>query len=553
VVLEAGVTSLTSCARGRGAPVSRHKVWAGKRQPLPSARSRRRARIWEGQGPRRERAQRAQPKASTRARPEQVGGGQQDFNKIRETVTGQTGTSFTVFGYDNDQLLTCASWTSCSGSSAANALRLTRDPQRGGLITQIALGNTTETLGYNTFGELARQTSSYSASPIADITYDAAGVERDKLGRIVQKTEVVLGVTKVYQYTYDALRRLTDVTVNGVLEEHFEYDANGNRTAGYKAGVGTWTGTYDDQDRLLTYGPWVFTYTANGELETKTNTETDEEWLFQYDALGNLLSVGLPNGDLVEYLVDGMGRRIGKMKNGVLLKQWVYRDALKPVAELDGSGALVAQFAYGSKGNVPDYVRRGAATYRVISDHLGSPRHVVNVADPNDVPFQASYSSFGEVAGAGLDWMPFGFAGGIYDGDSGLVRFGARDYESMIGRWVSKDPMRFDAGDGPNIYVYAGNDPINFIDENGRFIAPLLCAYYMWRYSETLEECRCQVRDACAGDNFFTDECQSGSGGFYGTAVFNCIRNKDPGAAVGLGQHCTAFSVGGAIGGTRPR
>ena len=87
-----------------------------------------------------------------------------DFNKIRETVTGASGTSSTVLGYDNDQLLTCASWTSCSGTSATNALRLTRDPQRGGLITQIALGNTTETLGYNTFGELARQTSTHSAS-----------------------------------------------------------------------------------------------------------------------------------------------------------------------------------------------------------------------------------------------------------------------------------------------------------------------------------------------------------------------------------------------------
>ncbi len=82
--------------------------------------------------------------------------------------------------------------------------------------------------------------------------------------------------------------------------------------------------------------------------------------MFQYDALGNLLTVGLPNGDLVEYLVDGMGRRVGKKKNGVLLKQWVYRDALKPVAELDGAGALVAEYAYGSKGNVPDYVVRGA-------------------------------------------------------------------------------------------------------------------------------------------------------------------------------------------------
>jgi len=111
-----------------------------------------------------------------------------------------------------------------------------------------------------------------------------------------------------------------------------------------------------------------YTYTANGELETKTNRDTGEAWLYQYDALGNLLTVGLPNGDLIDYLVDGMGRRVGKKKNGVLLKQWLYRDALKPVAELDGSGNLVSEFVYGSKSNVPDYVVRGGATYRVISD-----------------------------------------------------------------------------------------------------------------------------------------------------------------------------------------
>jgi RHS repeat-associated protein len=210
-----------------------------------------------------------------------------------------------------------------------------------------------------------------------------------------------------------------------------------------------------------------YTYTANGELETKTNRTTGEAWLFQYDALGNLLTVGLPNGDLVEYLVDGMGRRVGKKKNGVLLKQWIYRDALKPVAELDGAGNLVSEFVYGAKGNVPDYVRRGGNTYRVVSDQLGSPRYVVNVVNSGDVPFMASYSSFGVVTGPGLDWMPVGFAGGIYDGDSGLVRLGARDYDPSVGRWTAKDPIGFE-GDGPNFYVYVLNDPVNFLDSTGR-------------------------------------------------------------------------------------
>ncbi|MCB9610787.1 MAG: hypothetical protein H6716_29655, partial [Polyangiaceae bacterium] len=38
------------------------------------------------------------------------------------------------------------------------------------------------------------------------------------------------------------------------------------------------------------------------------------------------------------------------------------------------------------------------------------------------------------------DFVPFGFAGGIHDADTGLVRFGARDYDAVTGRWTSKDP-----------------------------------------------------------------------------------------------------------------
>jgi len=42
--------------------------------------------------------------------------------------------------------------------------------------------------------------------------------------------------------------------------------------------------------------------------------------------------------------------------------------------------------------------------------------------------------------------QPFGFAGGLRDPDTGLIRFGARDYEPQIGSWTNKDPMRSGAG-----------------------------------------------------------------------------------------------------------
>jgi len=54
------------------------------------------------------------------------------------------------------------------------------------------------------------------------------------------------------------------------------------------------------------------------------------------------------------------------------VRGFLYGDALNPVAELDGTGAVVARFVYGSRSNVPDYMVKGGTTYRIVSDHLGS-------------------------------------------------------------------------------------------------------------------------------------------------------------------------------------
>jgi RHS repeat-associated protein len=57
-------------------------------------------------------------------------------------------------------------------------------------------------------------------------------------------------------------------------------------------------------------------------------------------------------------------------------------------------------------------------------------------------------------------------AGGIFDKETGLTRFGARDYDAASGRWVQKDASGL--GGGANLYRYATNDPINEIDVTGR-------------------------------------------------------------------------------------
>jgi YD repeat-containing protein len=154
------------------------------------------------------------------------------------------------------------------------------------------------------------------------------------------------------------------VQLNGAAYETYSYDANGNRLTLEKPS-GTTTATYDDQDRLLTFGPWAYTYTPNGELLTKLNATTGEAWAYAYDVFGNLKRVDLPSGDVVEYLVDGQNRRVGKKRNGTLVKQWLYEDQLHPVAELDGAGNLVSRFVWASRKNAPDLVESGGVTYRV--------------------------------------------------------------------------------------------------------------------------------------------------------------------------------------------
>jgi RHS repeat-associated protein len=80
---------------------------------------------------------------------------------------------------------------------------------------------------------------------------------------------------------------------------------------------------------------------------------------------------------------------------------------------------------------------------------------------------QIDYDEFGNVTNdTNPGFQPFGFAGGLYDQDTKLVRFGARDYNPNIGRWTAKDPWLFNSGDTV-LYGYAFTDPVNLADPSG--------------------------------------------------------------------------------------
>jgi len=340
--------------------------------------------------------------------------------------------------YDGDGLLT-----------QAGDLKLTRNVVNG-LLTDTTLGAMTTHQSYNTFGELSQLIAKQSGAALLDIQYT-----RDKAGRITQQTEIIAGETIISTYAYDTAGRLVGVVKKGIPST-YSYDANGNRLSHDAV-----TGTYDAQDRLLTYGTNTYSYTANGEL--KTRTSGGQTTAYTYDVRGNLTAVTLPDGTKIEYLIDGRNRRIGKKVNGVKIQGLLYQSTLRPIAELDNKDNVVSRFVYATRINVPEYMIKGSVTYRIVTDHLGSPRLVVNTAT-GAIAQRIDYDAFGNITNdTNPGFQPFGFAGGLYDKDTKLVRFGARDYDAETGRWTAKDPIIF-RGKQANMYTYAANNPINRID-----------------------------------------------------------------------------------------
>ena len=371
-----------------------------------------------------------------------------DFRVTQITVNDQNPIAH---HYDADGLLT-----------QVGALTLHRDAQNG-LLTGMTLDGVSDSHTYNGFGEWIGHTVQAQGITLLRVAYT-----RDLLGRITRKVETVQGGTHREDYGYDPAGRLSEVKRNSVTVATYGYDANGNRTQVNGVPVAT----VDEQDRLLTHAGASYTHTANGELQSKT--VGGQTTRYDYDVLGNLRQVILPDGQTIDYPIDGRNRRIGKKINGILRQGFLYQDGLRPIAELDGNHQIVSRFVYATGGNAPDYLIKGGQTYRLIKDHLGSPRLVIDAVS-GTIAQRMDYDVWGRVT---LDtnpgFQPFGFAGGLYDRDTGLVRFGARDYDPETGRWTAKDPILFAGGD-TNLYGYVQNDPVNWVDPAG--LAKLGCRF----------------------------------------------------------------------------
>jgi RHS repeat-associated protein len=394
------------------------------------------------------------------------------------------------YGYDDDGLLT-----------QAGEMTIGLDPDTGSVVSS-KLGKVKETYGYDQeYGELKMMALSFNEQDLYQETFT-----RDELGRITNKKISPAGKKpSEFSYSYNPAGQLSTVHKDNELVSKYEYDFNGNPISKIRNGQSL-ASSYDSQDRLTSDSIRDYAYNPRGQLRLVTekdksdltngsngsngvngpnanNLARERQTQLSYDLVGNLLSVTLPDGKAIEYLTDGLNRRVAKKINGQLTEQYLYQSQLQIAALIDPNGHLVSRFVYGTKANVPEYMIKADRKYKIFSDHLGSPNLVIDT-ETGAIAQQIEYDEFGAVlSDSNPGFQPFGFAGGLYDRDTGLVRFGARDYDPQVGRWTSKDPIGFEGGD-TNLYGYVLNDPINMIDPNGE--SPLLVGAVIGAFVGTL-------------------------------------------------------------------
>jgi RHS repeat-associated protein len=220
--------------------------------------------------------------------------------------------------------------------------------------------------------------------------------------------------------------------------------------------------TYSDEDHLLTAGGAIYKYDLDGFLTTKTDVGVTS---YDYSSRGELLSVTLPDGRVIEYIHDPLGRRVAKKVDGTIVEKYFWQGLTRLLAVYDGSNNLLMRFEY-ADARMPVAMTKGGSTYYLTYDQVGSLRIVADAS--GNVLKLTDYDSFGNIINDSNPTfeVPFGFAGGLYDKDIGLIRFGYRDYDPDIGRWTAKDPIGFAGGD-TDLYGYCLGDPVNWVDPTG--------------------------------------------------------------------------------------
>lgn len=326
--------------------------------------------------------------------------------------------------------------------------------------------------------------------------------------------------------------------------------------------VGNWTSkttngtpqtrTHNAVNEITTLGGTPLTYDLDGDLTG------DGTYTYQYDEEHRLAGVTqiLPAVQAGQYQYDALSRRVEKIANptgGSPAVTLYFYDQARILEEEDPTFTTLATYVYGNYIDEVLTMTRGVSTYYyhqnalwsvlAVTDSAGNPVErydycggdtlqcgdpygTVSVTDGAFNPIPAN--SWGAPHSAiGNPWL---FTGRQFDEETGLYYYRARQYDSGKGRFLQRDPLQY--RDGPNMYEYVQDNPVNLRDPLG------LTAYYDEAYllnsfirglllkAWVQARATCTSSDGCHCDtSLIPTDCRSYRTLFYDAGCSNAVKN----------------------------
>jgi RHS repeat-associated protein len=392
--------------------------------------------------------------------------------KTKATYQDSTSTNYT---YDAGNRVTTIQEKDSGGAVTATITRtydgldrLTNETTAQGSVTYVydnasrrtsmtVAGQTAVTYTYDNANRLTQVQQGTSTVTLA---YDNAD----------RRTSLTLPNSNSVTSAYDAASQLTSltykkgVTVLGDLT--YTYDAAGNRIKTGGAFAHTTippalsTVSYNANNQQTTFGTNTETYDLNGNLSTVTDAGVTAT--YTWNARNQLTTIAT-TGFAASFTYDSFGRRTGRTVQGVTTN-FVY-DGLNPVQEKAGA-TVTANLLTGL--GIDEFFTRtdGVGSRALLPDALGS---TVALGDgTGTLQTQYTYEPFGYATQTGqANSSSYKYTGREDDG-TGLYYYRARYYHPRLQRFISEDPIGFQAGD-VNIYAYTRNSATNWRDPLGLF------------------------------------------------------------------------------------
>jgi RHS repeat-associated protein len=382
----------------------------------------------------------------------------QDWERLQtiQNFKSSGATNVSKFDYTYNAVGTIATWTQLADAGTAivntltydNADQLTKDDITGGATAH-------NYYGYDPAGNRLTETtaSTTTAGRFNDLNQLTALTSSTASQTVAGHTDTVPASTLTIDSVLSTITSSTNFTANVAVPA-------GTNIVSIVATPSTGPVT-TKRYQIVTTGttPTALTYDANGNTKTDENGNT-----YQWDALNRLVKITYPSGATSNFAYDGLSRRVSiieKNSGGTVTSTKLYLWVGQEIAEERNASNTV------QKRFFPQGEQQSGTAYYYFRDHVGSVRELMDGS--GTLVSRLAYDPYGRtttVSGTILPTMQY--TGDYFHATSGLNLTWFREYDSNTGRWLSRDPLKgAERSQGPNLYEYCSDNPINAIDPTG--------------------------------------------------------------------------------------